>query len=198
MGLVVVSLALAVALGAATGGRLSALRDLTWRGTGAMAGALCFEIASALLGGPLGIPLALVGLLLAGWAVTLNLRLPGLLLVGAGLVLNTAAILANGAMPVSLTAAERSGMATGDLRAGFDAGHEVATTATHLRAVTDIVPVALPWRPEVVSIGDVLVASGVALCVFAAMRGGRTRTRCSHAARRAAPRPVAPTGPRVS
>ena len=44
----------------------------------------------------------------------------------------------------------------------------------------DVVPVLLPLRPEVVSPGDVLVASGLAQLVVVGMRAGRTPSRvCS-------------------
>ncbi len=100
----------------------------------------------------------LVGLFLGG-----NSRLPGVPLIGLGLLLNVLVVVANAAMPVSVTAAARAGISRADLHLGSDALHEAIGPGTHLRLLADVVPVALPWRPQVVSPGDVLVVAGVAL-----------------------------------
>jgi hypothetical protein len=48
----------------------------------------------------------------------------------------------------------------------------VADESTRLPLLGDVVPVLLPLRPEVVSPGDVLVASGLASSSSSGMLGG--------------------------
>ncbi len=110
----------------------------------------------------------LVGLFLVG-----NGRLPGVPLIGIGLLLNLVVVGLNAGMPVSVVAAERAGIARGDLHLARDAMREPTGPRTHLAALGDVVPVAMPMRPQVVSAGDVLVAAGVGLLLLTA--GGRRR-----------------------
>lgn len=110
----------------------------------------------------------LVGLFLAG-----NSRLPGVPLIGLGLLLNVVVIIANGAMPVSVSAAERAGLSRADLHLADDAMREPTGDATRLRVLGDVIPVAMPRWPQVVSPGDVLVAAGVGLLFVSA--GSRRR-----------------------
>jgi hypothetical protein len=98
----------------------------------------------------------------------------GVPLVTLGLVLNAAVVAANGAMPVSIDAAFRAGVPTGDIAAGLDARHEIAGRGTVWRRLGDVIPVPLPARPEVVSPGDVLVAAGLAELVVVGMLRRRT------------------------
>ena len=78
-------------------------------------------------------------------------------------------MLANGAMPVSRWAAARAGVDLTDIADGSDARHVLAGAASSARALSDIVPVRIPWFPEVVSPGDVLVAAGLALLLVAGL-----------------------------
>ena len=64
-----------------------------------------------------------------------------------------------------------------DVAAGLDSRHDVAGDSTRLPLLGDVVPVLLPLRPEVVSPGDVLVASGLAQLVVVGMLSGRPRAR---------------------
>ena len=105
----------------------------------------------------------LVGLFVYG-----NRRIAGTPLIGLGLLLNVLVIAANAAMPVSLDAADRAGLGRAELGLAEDALREPMTSATHVRWLGDVVPVALPWRPQVVSPGDVLVAAGVGLLLVTA------------------------------
>jgi hypothetical protein len=175
--LVLVTLVLAVLLGWSFGGRLSYLERLPYQGLPLLAGAL-----AALLGGT---GLALAGLparptqgagLAGAAALTLAFCLrsravAGLGLVGVGLLLNALAILANGGMPVSADAARRAGV---DPVAAVDGSRHVAAgPGTALRPLSDVIPVPLPLRPEVVSVGDMLGAAGMAQLVATAMLAGR-------------------------
>lgn len=111
----------------------------------------------------------LVGLFLVG-----NVRLPGVPLMALGLLLNVVVVTANAAMPVSVGSAARAGLSRADLHLSTDALREPTGPGTRFAALGDVVPVALPRRPQVVSAGDVLVAAGVALLlVTAGARGPR-------------------------
>ncbi len=112
---------------------------------------------------------ALVGLFLLG-----NARLPGVPLMALGLLLNVAVVTANAAMPVSVEAAARAGISRADLHLGTDAMREPTGPGTRLARLGDVVPVALPGRPQVVSVGDVLVAAGVGLLLVTAGRRRRS------------------------
>ena len=112
----------------------------------------------------------LVGLFLVG-----NARLPGVPLVALGLLLNVVVVGANAAMPVSVDAAARAGIARADLRLAEDAMREPTGPDTSLAFLGDVVPVALPRWPQVVSAGDVLVAAGVGLLLLTAGRAGVRR-----------------------
>ena len=105
----------------------------------------------------------LVGLFVGG-----NRRVAGTPLIGLGLLLNVLVVGMNAAMPVSLAAAHRAGLSTTELALGDDTMREPLTSSTWLPWLGDVVPVALPWRPQVVSAGDVLVAAGVGLLLVAA------------------------------
>jgi hypothetical protein len=111
---------------------------------------------------------ALVGLFLVG-----NGRLPGVPLIGIGLLLNLVVVGLNAGMPVSVAAAQRAGISRTDLHLARDAMREPTGPSTHLAALGDVVPVAMPWWPQVVSPGDVLVAAGVGLLLVTA--GARRR-----------------------
>jgi hypothetical protein len=106
--------------------------------------------------------------LLVGLFVVGNRRVAGTPLIGLGLLLNVLVVGANAAMPVSVDAAVRAGLSRSDLQLDSDALREPVTPATRLAWLGDVVPVALPWRPQVVSAGDVLVAAGVGLLLVAA------------------------------
>jgi hypothetical protein len=100
-----------------------------------------------------------------------NRRARGTGLVAVGLLTNALVVAANGAMPVSPQAADRAGVGVLEVLTG-DRRHELEGPDTRLRALGDVVPVPLPWRPEVVSAGDVLVAAGLGQLVFLGMRTG--------------------------
>lgn len=113
----------------------------------------------------------LIGLFVFG-----NRRVAGTPLIGLGLLLNVVVVSANGAMPVSVDAARDAGLTRAELGLRRDALREPVDDETWLGALGDVVPVALPWRPQVVSAGDVLVASGVGLLIVTA-RGRQTPRR---------------------
>ena len=120
--------------------------------------------------------------LLVGLFVVGNRRVAGTPLIGLGLLLNVVVVGANAAMPVSVDAAVRAGLTRGQLHLERDAMREEVRPGTRLPWLGDVVPVALPWRPQVVSPGDVLVAAGVGLLLVTA----RSRSRPGSPAGRSA------------
>ena len=177
--LVVAVLLAALLIGWATGGSLERLGSLPLRDRRLVPIALGTQLAGALAGGPFHA----VGLAVSvGLVVTFLVRNRGVRgtgLVALGLAANALVVAANGAMPVSLSAAERAGAPVEDVLFEDDPRHEAAGDGTRLRWLADVVPVPLPLRPEVVSPGDVLVAAGLGQLVLAGMRRGRRPRRRS-------------------
>jgi len=178
MGLAVVVLVLAAGLAAAAGGRWHRVGRLELRGIRLVVAAVLAQAGGALVG-LLGVAdprhayvlglAASAGLALAFCAR--NLGVPGVPLVTAGLVANATVVALNGAMPVSIVAAYHARVPIAAIAAGTDARHTIAGIGTHWRELGDIIPVPLPWRPEVVSPGDVLVAAGLAELLVLGMMG---------------------------
>jgi hypothetical protein len=172
--LVVAVLALGVAT-AAGGDRLARLRI---RAVRLLVVAASLQLGTALLA-PESVATRAITLVLSAALLGLflwrNWRLSGIPLVTLGLVLNGIVVGLNLAMPVSVDAAGGAGLSRADLRLGADPFHEESGPRTRVAMLGDTIPVALPWRPQVVSPGDVLVASGVALLL--AMGAPRRRRR---------------------
>jgi hypothetical protein len=154
------ALAIGLMIGLVRGGTINALRRV--------------HVARPRLG--LAVPLALAtaylvpGLLVPGWIVAtalfalfaaVNSRLPGLSLVLAGMALNMVVITANGRMPVSIYQAERIGIDATDIESSRVV--EPANSDTLLAPVGDVIPFPFPGARSVVSIGDILLASGAGL-----------------------------------
>ena len=97
----------------------------------------------------------------------LNLTKAGMALAALGLLLNVTVIAANGAMPVHAPSAERAGVPISSEEVGLK--HEVMDGATHLPWLGDAI--ALPVLKTVISLGDVLLALGLALFVYRTTRG---------------------------
>lgn len=170
--------ALGAGLGAGylLGGRLENIRYLSLRAAWLVLAALALQLfifwplppGPPLDGGPalIALHLASYGLLLL--FVAFNARNPGVSLVGVGLVTNTLAIVLNGGyMPATRRALEFAGLP-------IDVVHnnsELAGPGTHLRVFCDTMSTP-SWFPltNVFSVGDVLVATGVAVLLATAMR----------------------------
>lgn len=175
--LAVVVLTVALAIGWARGGSLDRLGGLPLRSRRLVVAALLLQLTGTLVGGPV-YPVALaVSALLVAWFLLRNRGIRGTGLVALGLVANALVVGVNGAMPVSAEAAGRAGVGIADLLVGDDGRHELAGPGTRLRLLGDEIPVPLPPRPEVVSIGDVLVAAGLGQLVTLGMVAGTPQGR---------------------
>lgn len=161
----------AVLVGYARGGRLRRLTEVRLAWLPAIGVAVAAQAGLGLVGvvdGPvetLGRALLTVSLAAVLAFVWANRRLPGMWLVAAGFALNAAVILPNGAMPVSPEAVAALG---GD--AAVDAGkHRLLSEGDVFPWLADIIPI--PGLRIVVSVGDVVLALGVAILVARLMRG---------------------------
>ena len=171
MSLVLVVLAVALALGRLRGGSLERLGSVPLRLRRLVVAALVTQLVGTLVGGPFH-PIGLA--VSAGCVVaflSLNRGIRGTGLVALGLLANALVVGLNGAMPVSADAAARAGIGTQNLLTGADPRHELADETTRLAWLGDRIPVPLPLRPEVVSLGDVLVAAGLGQLVALGMTG---------------------------
>lgn len=100
--------------------------------------------------------------LLALVFVVVNTNLGGMKLVATGLLLNLVAIASNGAMPVSEGAAHVAGVPISGLNDGMR--HEVLGHSTVVPWLTDLFPI--PHLGVVFSLGDVVIAIGIALLIL--------------------------------
>ncbi len=109
-------------------------------------------------------------------ALWLNRAQPGLLLAMVGVGANGIAIVLNGGyMPVYLPAVELAGLSAADLSPTF---HVLLPTQLGLDfllaggPIGDVLPFLVPYLTNVISIGDVLLAAGIAWFLFAAIARG--------------------------
>lgn len=161
----------ALLVGWASGGRIRALGTIALRRRLLVPLALAVQLAGGVIGGYrwcLAISVGLVVVFLAA-----NRHVQGTGLVSLGLLANALVVGLNGAMPVSSDASGRAGVSTQPLLSGTDQRHELAGPGTELRWLSDVLPLPLPWRPQVISPGDVLIAAGLAQLVVIGMRRQR-------------------------
>jgi hypothetical protein len=165
-------------LGLLTGGRISGLAAIRIRWPAAIVGGLVIQVVlfspqvSSQVG-DLGPWIYVASTMLVGAAVLRNWTLPGMPVVAAGAACNLAAILANGgSMPASRAAIELMGGQGPAIQAGYSNSSVAADPA--LWFLTDVF--AMPrWVPfaNVFSVGDLLIAGGIALVIVLAMRSGK-------------------------
>jgi hypothetical protein len=171
VGLTAVALLTGGLLGVVAGGRPASLAAVSLRWWGALAGGVALQV----LAGPLGLGgrpgttavagsyLCLVAFALANWALV------GMPVVVVGLALNATVILLNGGMPVRPEAVAAVGLDADRISsADLGAKRHIEGPDDHLTFLGDVVPL----RPlgEVVSIGDVVLAVGVAGLLFRLLR----------------------------
>jgi hypothetical protein len=105
-----------------------------------------------------------------------NRRHLGVLVIGIGCLANILVMMVNGGMmPVSSQLIKKVGDLSSSLellKNGADGKHILINEATKLRVLSDIIemPPFLGWLMPVVSIGDLIVAVGIFLLVFFAVR----------------------------
>jgi hypothetical protein len=172
--LVLLALAGGVMFGYAQGGRLAWLVRVPLRRNRLLLTAISLYVLGVLTGllwePMLGILSGLAWLTIAFYA-WVNRAVQGLALVAAGLAANAMVLLLNGAMPLSVAAAERAGADSSALLIPTE--RVELGPDTLLPWLGKTVPIAFPPRPEVVSPGDVAVAAGLALAVTIGMTGRR-------------------------
>ncbi len=126
--------------------------------------ALADQFRVPLLAGAYGL------LVVALWA---NRARPGIGLALVGTVLNATAILVNGGrMPVWDLALEAAGMTPADILSPIHflvSADDLGAFLRQAGPLGDVIPVPLSVAPNVLSIGDVLLASGLAFFVFASL-----------------------------
>jgi uncharacterized protein DUF5317 len=183
VGLTVLVLLVAAGVGRLFGGGWDGLSRVPLRSPGLLVAAFAGQLLGSTLGRvvEMAYPVTLVlSAVLAAVFLGLNLRLPGMPLVGLGLACNALVVALNGAMPVSTSAAARAGVELSPTAAAStlanDLRHEPRDAATRVAWLGDVVPVALPGRPEVDSPGDLLAAAGLALLVLSGLTAGSRRT----------------------
>ncbi len=191
MTLALLALGAGVVAGYARGGGLARLATVRPRRNRLLVTAVGLH-ALGVLGGWVWEPLlpVLVGLswVLFAFYAWVNRTIHGAALIAIGLAANAMVMLVNGAMPVSERAAGRAGA---DLTAVMSTGdHEPITPETRLPWLGEVVPVAFPPRPEVVSPGDVAIAAGIAVLIGMGLTGRREPVPASHAAEQLRPEDV--------
>ncbi|HWB72567.1 MAG TPA: DUF5317 domain-containing protein [Egibacteraceae bacterium] len=164
MSLVVLAVVAAVGVGYGRGGRLSNLAHARLTRSWLVAAAVVAQGLLALLSAG-GAGMAGSLLLVASYGALLafvwsNRFLPGMVLVFLGFGLNAVVIAVNGAMPVSRAALLAVGADPGELPPGK---HRLLGPDDPLRPLADVLPV--PLLHTVVSVGDLILAAGVAVLV---------------------------------
>jgi hypothetical protein len=177
MALVCLVLVGALVVGYLVGGSVARFARLRLRARGWVVAAAASQLVGILVGmlwpgaAAAGYPLTLaVSAGCVGLFLLRNRALPGVPLAALGLALNALVVTANGAMPVSAWAADRAGVPLGPIVAGGDPRHRLAGGGTAFAVLGDVIPVPVPVWPEVVSLGDALIAAGLGLLVVSGMR----------------------------
>jgi MFS family permease len=168
-----------LALGLAAGGSLDNLLGvrLRWLPVLLIAAVGRFALDAALAAGgvPDGLRLWLVLILYVLLAAMLlaNRSLPGLTAAALGTVANGVAIAANGGwMPVWKPSLAAAGFDSNVVHSSFHTllpGPVDATFFAHGGPLADVIPIPIPLLQSVASVGDLLLAAGLALFVFAAL-----------------------------
>ncbi|WP_238173391.1 DUF5317 domain-containing protein [Kribbella speibonae] len=166
--LVLLVMVLAAGAAIATGGRFGRLAGTTLTGVHWLAAAAIGQLLGSLFGGT-AYPVGLIGSAVCiAVFLRMNLRHAGVGLLALGFFSNAVVVALNGAMPVSLNALARAGVSGAVVT---DPRHEISGSATRLQWLGDVVPVALPGLGQAISPGDVLIAAGAGLLLFALMGG---------------------------
>lgn len=169
--------------GLLAGGRISNLMSARLRYGALIVAALLLRVATQWLidqgvdiVDELRLPLFALSFGLLVFSLWLNRSQPGLLLAMVGVGANGIAVVLNGGyMPVYLPAVEFAGLTAADLSPSFHVLLPPQLGIDFLEAggpLGDILPVTIPLLTNVISIGDVLLAAGVAWFLFSAIARG--------------------------
>ena len=174
----VLGVLLGLALGLLAGGRIDNFIDIRLRWLPLLVLAalarVALDVALAAGGVPDGLRLWLVVViyLLLTAVLLANRTLPGLTAVALGTAANGIAIVANGGwMPVWQPSLAAAGLDPNVVHSGFHTlliGPVDASFFAHGGPLVDVIPIPIPLLQSVASIGDVLMAAGLAFFVFAA------------------------------
>lgn len=181
--MLLIAIVLGVAFGLLAGGRISNLLSAQLRFGALIIAGLLVRVGTQWLidqgvdlVDQLRLPLYTASFALLVVALWLNRSQPGLLVAMVGIGVNGVAVILNGGyMPVYLPAAELVGFTEADLSPTFhvllpeELGLEFLLAGGPLG---DIIPLAIPFLTNVISIGDVLLAAGVAWFLFSAIARG--------------------------
>ncbi len=174
---IVVLLLVAVGVGYALGGSVRRFEHLRIHRWGLAL------VGLALQGAPTpsigSIPASVIGPVILAMSYVLlivflatNRWIPGAWLMAIGLGANLLVVMVNGGMPVSATAVARAGSDPTTLEQVIDAKHHVMDADDVLWPLADVIPIPSPAK-IVLSIGDVLLYSGVLFSLVQIMRGRR-------------------------
>jgi hypothetical protein len=153
----------AVLVGLARGGSLSSLAATRTRWLWLVYAGVLLQVAGAfVLSGDTGLAVVLASNAVIALFMLVNHRLPGMALAAVGLALNVLVITANGAMPVSAEAVEAAGGEGAADIGGLK--HERLTDDTRFAFLGDVI--AVPGVRELLSLGDVLLALGIAYFAY--------------------------------
>ncbi|MDQ4065432.1 MAG: DUF5317 domain-containing protein [Actinomycetota bacterium] len=151
----------AASIAVARGGSLKSLAETRFAWVPLLIAALVLQVMADLLwaGGTPVIALTFVAVALF---LFLNRHLPGMLIAAFGMTLNLIVIGLNGAMPVSLWAADVAGIEITPQDTGVK--HEIADENTALAPLGDTIP--LPRTGRILSPGDLIIAAGIGILVY--------------------------------
>lgn len=161
-------LLLALAVSVLRGGRLSNLADIELRAWWLLIPAILLQGGTVLLpdseaAETVGVVMVLSSFGLLMILVILNRGKTGMWLAGLGVLMNFTVIALNGGMPVLTEAAEvASGFTLTDPDVSGSFKHVVLDETTRLTFFADVIPLRLAGWGQVISLGDVFLALGLA------------------------------------
>ena len=178
-----IAITIGIIAGLLAGGRVTNLLSAQLRFGALIIGGLVLRVATQWLidqgvdlADQLRLPLFAASFGLLVLALWMNRSQPGLLVAMVGIGANGIAVVANGGyMPVYLPSVELAGLTLADLSPTLhvllpmEIGLEFLLAAGPLG---DIIPIGIPLLANVVSIGDILLAAGIAWFLFSAIARG--------------------------
>lgn len=168
---------LGVVVGLLTGGSLTSLANHRLRGAGLFVALLAVQV----LAPRLPFEMSENVLLRVFWTLPaigclvlaiINIREPGFALVATGFVLNIVVVTMNSGMPVLVANAEIVGAQLEAVDAAVAKSwlHVPARADSTWLWLADVIPVPGPsWHRGLISLGDILLSTGVGLYIFARM-----------------------------